>query len=670
MTHDLSEKKVRTYTFAFYILLLLTEITYNVFSYITTYQNGKLTGSLFAKMQEALSLLKFDIAFYVAALFLVYLFFAWINYKFVIFAAAAIQRRGILPRLPTRALLFVLINAFFLVSVYYLNYAVYSFSKINRFANLIFDPYDYKIHYIIALSLMALFFLILFYVFLRHGTKKSRILGPALVALLLLANLHPVHHIRRLIDSLDVERTNTGPNVFLIGLDSFTPHHTSYFGYPHATTPHLDRFLAENIVFTNAFTPLARTTASWYSILTGQYPRNNGVRYNLMSRKYIDPRIRTISSFLKDERGWFTAHATDETRFCNLTEDDGFSQMKHPEFGVKDFIFSTVHDFSLPNVFFNHPLGHILFDFMKDNRSVYHLYRPGFFSDDLGRFYASFKKREKVFAVVHYCAAHWPYQSPYPYANMFLDEKNYEYSAYNGTVRMADDQFGRLIATIKRSGLYDDALIIVLSDHGETINGHGTDLKESQQNNIILAVKLPNGKKHKEVTELVRTVDLAPTILEVLGEDASGFAFDGESLLGLMEDKPDRSPWEEIAFMETGFSVDVPGGVGLAFQDMINRGVAFYEFNDRGVITVREDLHPELIARKQRAVQTPEWKLVVDPAGRRAGASQAVKLFRCTNDPECDENVADAHPDVVERLLARLKEFYGEELILRDADGD
>ena len=207
-------------------------------------------------MKDALSLLKFDIAFYIAALFLVYLFFAYINYKFVALIDNAFERRKVLQRLPTRGFFFILVNAFFIVSVYYLNYAQYSYSQISRFANVILDPYDYRIHYIIAMALMAVYFLCLFYVFLRVGTKKIKVYGLGLVIILLLANLQPIHHLSSVLSSLDPSDNNTGPNVFIIGLDSFTPHHTSYFGYPQSTTPSLDRFLEENIVFTNAFTPL------------------------------------------------------------------------------------------------------------------------------------------------------------------------------------------------------------------------------------------------------------------------------------------------------------------------------------------------------------------------------------------------------------------------------
>jgi arylsulfatase A-like enzyme len=445
-------------------------------------------------------------------------------------------------------------------------------------------------------------------------------------------------------------------------LDSLNPRHTGYAGYPLPITPNLDAFLEENVVFTDCYTPIARTFPAWYSILTGQYPRTSGVRLNLIKRKHIKSAGQGLGHILTG-LGYSTSHFTDEVRFSNITKDEGFGYLRHPPMGVKDFLFGSFHDFSLTNVFFNNPLGYRVFPFLDVNRAVAHLYDGRYFLHDIVSSIAKLRRERRFFLAVHLCMAHWPYvhASPrdlgrQPGADPFMP-------LYDSAVSKVDDQFRRIIEALKANGLYNDSLLVVFSDHGESAEGHGSDLRDLAQNRVLLAWKPPGPSIHREIAALARTIDIAPTVLDFLGEDPRRFPFDGLSLKPWITGTGDPAaggPGSVI--METEFSLDTPGGIGLSLQSLIEQGSKFYEFDRAGLITVRDDFHDILVRRRNRAILTQDWMLAYDILVRSGRESARLSLFDVRRDPECRKDLSAERPDVVEDLLGRLRDHYGDEL--------
>jgi len=659
MRRDLTDKKILIYSILLYFFLFLVEVYADFFTYISNYSKGKLSVTFFTKIKESLNLIKFDIVLYVILLIIIYSLAGMLNYHYIKLAYKALTRRRQGYRIPLKASLFIGINIFFIFVLYFFNSTVYPSSTVSRFMSILLNN-NYPVNYMITLILLGFYFLIFIYLCFRFGTKKIKIVAPLLIGFLLLSNLDPCYYAKNLWTNLFPEKKiNTGPNVIFIGIDSLNPDHTGYFGYQYNTTPYLDEFMRENIVFSNCYTPLARTFPSWYSILSGKYPKKTGVRYNLINRKYISPDAVTISQYLKKNNNYFTAYFTDETRFCNITSDDGFDYLRHPIMGVKDFIFGNFHDFSLTNVFFNNPIGYRIFKFTDINRAVYHLYNPRFFRNDICEFVDKLKQKKRFLLMVHFCAPHWPYDASSPYPYLFDTKENIQYGLYDGTLKMADDQLGKFIKTLKEKKLYENSLIVILSDHGETIKGHGTNLKDSAQNRILFTLKRPFQNEHKEIHSLTCTVDIAPTVYELLGIETY-LDFDGKSLVPLIKQSGQIQKLDPI-ILETGFSVDTPGGAGLALQEMVTQGIAFYKFDKRGIITVQEKFHDQLVKRKQRAVQTPEWKLVLEPQIRRDGVSSKIQLFSIKKNSLCINDVSAEHPEIYSRLLDILKNHYGEE---------
>ncbi|MBM3312400.1 MAG: hypothetical protein FJY80_12940, partial [Candidatus Aminicenantes bacterium] len=126
---------------------------------------------------------------------------------------------------------------------------------------------------------------------------------------------------------------------------------------------------------------------------------------------------------------------------------------------------------------------------------------------------------------------------------------------YDGEIRYTDDALlGPLLDKLRSLGLYDRTLILVTSDHGEEFFEHGGWTHSwslyNESLKVPLVVKFPDGRHAgREVEDIVRLTDLVPTVLEVLGIDAPEGAFDGRSLVPLLDgrDEGGRPVFAELA---------------------------------------------------------------------------------------------------------------------------
>jgi arylsulfatase A-like enzyme len=156
--------------------------------------------------------------------------------------------------------------------------------------------------------------------------------------------------------------------------------------------------------------------------------------------------------------------------------------------------------------------------------------------------------REPFFLFVNYMDAHWPYGPPEPFRSRFgMPSRNmssaayYELvravdsrqrtitdaeqrdlmAAYDGGIAYLDQQLGIVFNALRRAGLYEHALIIITSDHGEAFGEkslveHGTSIYQDQVH-VPLLIKFPEQREPAEQTALVSGVDLYPTVLEAVG---------------------------------------------------------------------------------------------------------------------------------------------------------
>ena len=254
------------------------------------------------------------------------------------------------------------------------------------------------------------------------------------------------------------------PHIIMLGVDSLRLDQLQRFGGT-GVTKHLDRFLARADIVRDTTTPLARTFPSWTSILAGRSPRVTGARYNLGARSVVKANP-TLGDVLRDA-GYRTIYSTDEVRFANFDETYGFDQVVTPPIGAADFVLGNYNELPLVSVVANTRLGQWLFPYTYANRGAATLFQPETYLSRLER-EVSFEAGPTLF-ICHLTASHWPYfVSSTPFG---VTEKKHpdDRPMYRLGVEVADEMFGEVVAMLERKRALDNAIFVILSDHGEAL---------------------------------------------------------------------------------------------------------------------------------------------------------------------------------------------------------
>lgn len=421
------------------------------------------------------------------------------------------------------------------------------------------------------------------------------------------------------------------PNIFILSVDSLRPDVLGINGFSPSVTPNLDRILPKMQRYENAWTPLARTQVSWMSIITGQYPIHHKLRFNSTPNEFIKRPLGTLE-WLKT-RGYHTMYAMDEWRFFNIDRTYGFDELVGPKLSVADFLLSTVSDMPAINLVSPYRISAYLFPFVYQNRGQDKTYRPEIFAENVIR--AACANRQKpLFLGVHLNLSHWPFTSrgmtDIPeHLDKYSPEYPYQY-LYLVTTKMADAQFGDIYQGLKQCGLFDNAIVFVISDHGENfpddrdlvkaaipaahfeVNaiGHGTSVANPHQNHVLLAVQ----KYHQGRPTLApvakqtpRTLmDIMPTIVHWLtnGQRETDLFFDGCPL---------NTTCHPYIFLETSISPNGLSGSRLNVLQALMEGLSIYTVNDIGYVVVKPKHYEKLVAAKKRAVMRGPWILIMYP---------------------------------------------------------
>jgi len=273
-------------------------------------------------------------------------------------------------------------------------------------------------------------------------------------------------------------------NVLLITVDTLRPDHLGCYGNHQFKTPNFDRLAREGVLFEKAFCQVPLTLPSHASILTGTYPMFHGIRDQ--GQNQYAKNVRTLAGMLK-EKGYQTA------AFVG-------SFVLDSRFGLKDGF-----DYYFDN--FDAPLSSV-----KEFQSVE---RPANeVAKDALRWIGL--NSEKFFAWLHFYDPHDPYQPPEPFRTTHSN------NLYDGEIAFVDSVLGDLFDFLQKQKLYDNTLIVLLSDHGEGLTEHGETYHGlfvyDSTLRIPLLIKPPENcpAKVKVIAEPVETVDVVPTVLEFL----------------------------------------------------------------------------------------------------------------------------------------------------------
>ena len=319
--------------------------------------------------------------------------------------------------------------------------------------------------------------------------------------------------------------------VVAIGIDTLRPDRLSVYGAARATSPNLERFAAEGVRFDRVFAASSWTLPSMASVFTSLMPPQHGVEDR---GRRLGAGVPTVAQAFTDA-GWLSAgivtHIYVSSRFGL---DAGFTDWR--ELAIDP----SYREGRQPRA-----------DVVVDEALAWL------------RHHAS----ERFFLYVHLFDPHWDYAPPAPYDRRFTDpayagpaDGSYRWlrgfvggrkpmapadlaqviALYDGEIAFTDAQLGRLFAGMRELGLWDDSLVAVFADHGEEFQEHGSVHHIRTLYDEVLHVPLllkPAGGRtpamRTVVSERVRLIDVAPTLLEVCGVRAPS-TFRGESLVPLL----------------------------------------------------------------------------------------------------------------------------------------
>ena len=304
------------------------------------------------------------------------------------------------------------------------------------------------------------------------------------------------------------------PNVLLVTLDTIRSDRIGAYGLSDAGTPVLDRLAREGALFLNASASAPLTLPSHSSIFTGSFPPVHGVRDN--GGFFLDDRAQTLAETLAGggykTAGFVAAYVLDAKWGTN----QGFAHY-FDDFDLSKYRAISLGAIQRPG---NEVVDHAL-EWMKGNAA------------------------SPFFAWVHLYDPHTPYEAPEPYKSAFAGRP------YQAEIAFADAQIGRLIAFLEQRGQLDRTLIVVVGDHGESLGDHGEQAHGffvyESVTHVPLVVRAPfSATRGRRINDPVRTVDVAPTVLDLLGI-APDPSVDGRSLVPLLTGEKSEMGLESYA---------------------------------------------------------------------------------------------------------------------------
>jgi len=300
-------------------------------------------------------------------------------------------------------------------------------------------------------------------------------------------------------------------NLLIVTLDTTRADHLGCYGKSSAVTPNVDRIAEEGFLFLRCYTPVPLTTPSHSTIFTGMYPPAHGVRDNGL---FVLPEHATTLAELMKEAGWATGAAVGSfpvTREFGLAQ--GFDYFN-------DHITVAEEDFRGKR--------------QVPSRGVFFDERPASWVNDAIMPWLDEHMGGAFFAWVHYWDPHHPLVPPPPFSEIFAND------LYLGEIAYADQAFGALLDRLRRSGVYERTVIVVVGDHGEGRGEHNEEthsmLVYDSTIRVPLIIRVPGMQGGRSIQQRVGTVDLLPTLAELFDLQLPA-DIQGRSLVEAMRDE-------------------------------------------------------------------------------------------------------------------------------------
>jgi arylsulfatase A-like enzyme len=348
------------------------------------------------------------------------------------------------------------------------------------------------------------------------------------------------------------------PNVLLIILDATRVDHCSYYNPALPTTPALDELAAEGVIFQAAFACAPWTLPAMSAILTGLYPAQT----NIEARRVLASTHQTLAARLKahgyatfaiSKNNWFGSE------FGLLQGFDAFHklwQLLQTKTDLTEVSLSQAYPGQ--NLVISAAKGSLRGNWLKNTVNLLSRRVKVLKDSDYGARRTSQPVQQWIsaqsgpwFALVHYLEAHLEYKPPIQWARQFTDDwpqaqtllaadqvrRCYRHitgverltpeelrvwrQLYAAEVAYQDHALGQLLRWLKETGRYNDTLIIVVADHGESLGEHGL-LNHlygvyDPLIHVPLVMRGPGIGRGSKVSSLVQTNDIFGTVLTAAG---------------------------------------------------------------------------------------------------------------------------------------------------------
>lgn len=415
------------------------------------------------------------------------------------------------------------------------------------------------------------------------------------------------------------------PHVLLITVDTLRADHLSCYGYRLPTSPVMDRLAEGGVLFEDCSVQWPKTWPSIASFLAGSYPRSTGVR---AEQRTMAPSLRVLAEVFQGA-GYATAGVVSN---FNLSRQFGYDQ------GFSWFVESWAEGWSevAGNEAFRNTPG-----------KVKEFTNATLVTDQGLEWLDRHPSDQPFFLWLHYMDPHGPYVPPAQYSALFegdhptqeipprlippyqrqqsddaliTDLAHYK-AQYDREIRYLDDELGRLFEGLRERGQWQNTLVVLTADHGESLDEHSYVLEHGgvpyqPTARIPLLFHWEGVLPTKRLAAPVGLVDASKTILELVGLPVPG-RFEGLSLKSMIDGTP-GAPTPPYVFAETG-----------------------------------------IYAPSQLSVREGPWKLVWvrSVRDRRFQQGSEFELYDLDQDPLELDNVARRHPEKVKELQRVLEEW-------------
>jgi arylsulfatase A-like enzyme len=413
------------------------------------------------------------------------------------------------------------------------------------------------------------------------------------------------------------------PNVLLITIDTLRWNYLGCYDTGGALTPNIDGIAESGARFDNSYATVPLTIPSHASIFTGRYPNAHGVRTNLQW-SVLDPANTTLAEILRDS-GYVTGAfigAVLINRNSGLDKGfdhygDIFDHMWYKLFKSGAFLVSQV-----------------LIRTGLMEKEEYQVRTASEVTDHALEWLEKVD-HQRFFLWIHYYDPHTPYNPPREFLELYVGDSRKEEGSeipvnenvdyYKAEISYTDHQIGRIFEALTDREIMDNTLIVITSDHGESLGehgyfGHGFKLYE-QSVRVPLIMRLPGVLESGQVLDpLNSSIDVAPTLLDILSIDATG-EFDGSSFYPILQ-KGDEGE-RDLVYVET---------------------LAMYEENEM-----------------KYGVKSTNWKLIFTVP------DSVLELFNLDVDPDELRNLAGTNEVMVDSLLSALNSYLESGKVLEPA---